>query len=103
MIKSIRSKVANAINPEKTHTYPFVELKCATPQSENIKKLKIAHREFEKENGRMATDNAEAWEWDRKKVNIHLEKLGFEPASTEFIPSHFCEKENTLESDKEQG
>lgn len=91
MIKNIRRKVANAISPDKSSVYPFVELNWATPQSENRRSLERAHKLFEKDHGRKAIDDAEAWKYDREQLNISLEKLGHELASTEFIPEHFYE------------
>ncbi|GAA0455453.1 hypothetical protein [Alkalibacillus silvisoli] len=102
MIKNIRRKVANAISPEKSHSYPFVELNWATPESENKRSLERAHKKFKLEHGRPAIDDAEAWKWDREQLNVSLKELGLELASTEFIPEHFIEKENTPNS-KNQG
>jgi len=107
MINNIRRKVANAISPDKQKSYPLVNIKWATPQRENKRMLKRAHINFEKEFGRKGT-NEEVWEWDRKRVNETLTKLGIEPSnpSTEFIPEHFFTGEeleeyyNSLETTK---
>lgn len=91
MLKNIRRKLANAISPENSHSYPFVELKLATPQSENKRSLERAHVNFEKEFGRPAVDHAEAWKWDRQELHKALKEVDLEPLnpSTEFIPEHF--------------
>ncbi len=68
MIKDIRRKVANAISPEKSKSYPLVELKWATPQSENERYLKLVYKRFEKEYGRKPLSDEEAWEYNRKRI-----------------------------------
>lgn len=104
MMKSIRRKLADAISPEKSNSYPFVELNWATPQSENRRILERAHKNFKLEHGRPAIDDAEAWKWDREQVHETLRKMGLEPSnpSTEFHPSlideNYYEKENTPDS-----
>lgn len=114
MIKDIRRKVANVISPEKSKSYPLVELKWATPQSENKRSLERAHVKFEKEFGRPAIDHAEAWKWDREEVHKVLREIDVEPSnpSTEFIPEHFFigdeledyyKKKNTPDSINNQG
>lgn len=110
-MKNIRRKVANAISPDKSQSYPIVELKWATPQSENRRSLERAHVNFEKEFGRPAIDDAEAWKWDREQLNEIFKKHGEPLARTEFVPEHFFvgeeleeyyKKENTPNS-KNQG
>lgn len=101
MIKNIRRKVANAISPEKSHDYPVIELKWATAQSENRRSLERAHKGFEQVFGRPAINDAEAWKWDREQFNVSLKNLGLDPVSTDFIPEHFYEKENTPDSENQ--
>lgn len=98
MLKNIRRKVANAISPDKVNSYPFVELKLATPQSENRRILARAHKEFEKEFGRPAKDDAEAWEWDRERTNKIIRELGLEPSNpdTKYRPELFYEREGEV-------
>lgn len=91
MLKNIRRKISNKISPEKSNSYPLVELKWATPQSENKRSLERAHVKFKKEFGRSAIDDAEAWKYDREELNKSLIGLGLDPVSTEFIQSHFYE------------
>lgn len=90
-INNIRRKLANAISPEQSNSYPFVGVKWSTIESENRRALKRAHKKFEEEHGRPAKDNAEAWRWDREELHKTLNNLGLEPSnpSTDFIPEHF--------------
>ena len=99
VINEFRTKLANAISPEKTHSYPFIKnLKWATPQSENRRILARAHKEFEKEFGRPAKDDAEAWEWDRERTNKIIREMGLEPSNpdTKYRPELFYEREGEV-------
>lgn len=87
-MNDFRRKLANAISPDKEQSYPIVELNWSTPESENRKQLERAHYNFLKEFGYSGTDE-EVWKYNREQLNITLDKLGLEPASTEFIPERF--------------
>lgn len=99
-INNIRRKAANAISPDKSQSYPFVELNWATPQSENRRSLERAHVNFKKEFGRSAASDKEAWEWDREQVNKIILEMGLEPNyhSSKYDPALFIEgyKESDL-------
>ena len=99
-INSIRRKAANVISPDKSQSYPFVELNWATPQSENRRSLERAHVNFKKEFGRSATSDKEAWEWDREQLNRLMLEMGLEPScnGTEYDPALFIEDNKKSDS-----
>ena len=89
MFKNVRRKVANAISPEKAQDYPFVELKLMSAEREHEKYTKLVHERFEKEHGRKAINDKEAWNWDRKIIAEIYKEIE--------------DKENTPDSSKNQG
>lgn len=72
MLNTIRRSVANAISPDKSHTYPILEGKWQSDEDYQKKALASNHVLFEKESGRPAVNDQEAISFTKKYVDSLL-------------------------------
>lgn len=73
MLNNMRRKVANAISPDKSNTYPFVELNWKSDEDQIREGTAQAHQLYERENGRKASSDDEARAFSK---NYYDELLG---------------------------
>lgn len=66
MLKNFRRNLANAISPEKSQSYPFVELNWMSAERDRERALPSNHKFFEEENGRKASSDEEAIAFTKK-------------------------------------